>query len=76
MVMGASLAIWTAVTTLCRFCCWACHSISLVTCAHHTDHPFMPCSVLVLKKLGNELDGEFLEVIDWLSNEQQMQVSF
>lgn len=32
--------------------------------------------MLVLKKLGNELDGEFLEVINWLSKDQQMQVSF
>jgi hypothetical protein len=32
--------------------------------------------VLVLKKLGHELDGEFLEVIKWLSKDQQMQVSF
>jgi hypothetical protein len=34
----------------------------------------MPRSVLVLKKLGNELDSEFVEVIEWLSREQHMQV--
>jgi len=32
------------------------------------------CSVLVLKKLGEELRSEFLEVITWLSEEEHMQV--
>lgn len=31
------------------------------------------CSVLVLKKLGTELEQEFIDVIQWLSDEQHMQ---
>lgn len=43
----------------------------------------MPCltvctlgsrSVLVLKKLGTELQQEFIEVINWLNDEEHMQV--
>ena len=50
------------------------HKRSPLTCVRHPDMSLMPCSVLVLKKLGNELDGEFLEVIEWLGKDQQMQV--
>lgn len=56
-----------------------CHTIQHAICMptwHNTVCYMSPnaCSVMVLKKLGDELTGEFHKVVEYLGHEQSMQV--